>query len=399
MTKEFIEYWQEDGDYLIAAPTYKTLQQSTLPKFLDEVGTKYGKFNKQDMVYCLKNGRRVFLRSTEDPNSLEAMTLRSAWLDEAGQMKKQVWINMQGRTAVLQGKILLTTTPYPDYWWPVTEIIDPWQKGSKDIEVVEFDSIANPSFPKEEYARAKSVMDERVFAMRYQGKFVKMSGLIYPDFGIENIEDCPDESKIITWLGGMDFGHNFCFLLIGRDKDGNYWLVKEYYAQGGILKEHAQEIKEIIGTKPLFAIYADPSEPGLMQELTVLGITPIVPANNDVEAGINRVGELLKSKRLKVSKSCKNTIDELQEYHRREANEGQGEVKIVKVKDHAVDSLRYALFSYPDEEMIILKEEKKDWEYPSELERRREVGLEKIREKSRFKEEGVMVDAELGSDW
>ena len=396
---EIKRYWHEEGDYLVAAPTYKTLWQSTLGKFLEEADLhRLGKFNKQDMIYLLKNGKRVFCRSTEDPNSLEAMTLRAIWLDEVGQMKRQVWINLQGRTAVLEGRIFMSTTPYPDYWWPVTEIIEPWKDGDKNYEIVEFDSIENPSFPKREYERAKKTMDSRVFAMRYEGKYVKMSGLVYPDFGTANIAECSDQSKIITWLAGMDFGHNFAFVLIGRDKDGTYWQVAEIYAQGGLLKEHAEAIKKLCQGKSLFGIYADPSEPGLMQELTVLGITPIIPGDNDVELGINRVGELIKAKRFKVSHSCPNTIDELETYHRRSKDDEMSEVKIVKVKDHAIDAVRYCLLSYPDEEMVI-PVEKKDYEYSSVIERRREAGLKKIRERFRLKEEGVFVDADLGSDW
>lgn len=334
--REIIKHWNDEGDYLVAAPTYKILSQSTLPKFLDEMKIfKRGKFSKQDMVYKLKNGKNVFLRSTEDPSTLEAMTLRSAWLDETGNMKKQVWINIQGRTAVVQGRVMMTTTPYPNYWWLVSEIIERWKDNDPDYEVIEFNSIENPSFPLAEYERAKRTLDPRVFKMRYEGKFVKMSGLIYPDFSTGNIKECPDTSKIITWIGGMDFGHNFCFVLIGRDKDGNYYQTDEYYTQGGLLREHAEEIKRICAGKNIFAIYADPSEPGLMQELTVLNITPIIPANNDVELGLNKMGELINSKRFMVSKKCNNTISEIGSYHRKETSDVTGETKVVKIKDHA----------------------------------------------------------------
>lgn len=392
--------WEEDGDYLVCAPTYKILWQSTLGKFLEEVDLhKLGRFNKQDMVYTLRNKRRVFCRSTEDPNSLEAMTLRSAWLDETGQMKRQVWINIQGRVAVLEGRVMMTTTPYPDYWWPVTEIVEPWKAGEEDYEVIEFDSIENPSFSRREFERARRTMDERVFAMRYQGRYVKMGGLIYPDFGTRNIGECADEGKIITWIGGLDFGYNFCFVLIGRDKDGRYYQVAEHYTQGGLLKEHAEKIKKMCEGKSIFAIYADPSEPGLMQELTVLGVAPIIPANNDVELGINRVGMLIKSGRFIISKRCPNTIDEIETYHRRSKDDELSEAKVVKVKDHACDSVRYCLNSYPDEELVVPVEEKKEWEYESEVSRRRAECDKRIRETISRRGRGILVDSVLGDNW
>jgi len=242
-------------------------------------------------------------------------------------------------------------------------------------------------------------MDPRVYSMRYEGLYVKMSGLIYPDFGVNNIEECPDQSKIITWIGGMDFGHNFSFLLIGRDKDGNYWCVNEVYEQGGLLKEHAAKIKELIKGKDIFSIYYDPSEPGLANELRALGLPNLVPGNNDVENGINRVGQLIKSQRLKISKSCKNLIDELETYHRKTVDDMEGEAKVVKTRDHASDSLRYACLTYPDEDIVVPPEPKKEWEYESQLDYRRSEVEKQIKEKVALRERNMTRDDVLGSDW
>ena len=39
----------------------------------------------------------IYVRSTDDPDLLEGMTLLGAWLDEAGKMKAETWTNIQGR--------------------------------------------------------------------------------------------------------------------------------------------------------------------------------------------------------------------------------------------------------------------------------------------------------------
>src|SRR5215470_17990390 len=103
MCKGIYQDFQEGkrgADYLIAAPTEKILQQSTLPKFKSILPRDWAVWHENRKVFELAWGDRIFVRSTDEPEHLEGMTIRRAWLDEAGQMKSQVWVNIQGRTAI-----------------------------------------------------------------------------------------------------------------------------------------------------------------------------------------------------------------------------------------------------------------------------------------------------------
>ena len=77
------------------------------------------------------------------------------------------------------------------------------------------------------------------------------------------------------------------------------------------------------------------------------GIDPI-PAENDVEAGINRVGEAFKQGTITIFKSCKHLIWELERYHwaeERETVAGAMKARPFKKDDHLVDCLRYLVMS------------------------------------------------------
>src|SRR6185436_1544639 len=92
------------GDYLVVAPTFQILQRKALPEFrkLFERWLRLGRYATsptRQFVFSEDGQRRthgaadpehptvVYFGYAEDPESLEAMTAKGAWLDEAGQKK------------------------------------------------------------------------------------------------------------------------------------------------------------------------------------------------------------------------------------------------------------------------------------------------------------------------
>ena len=80
------------------------------------------------------------------------------------------------------GPILITTTPY-NLGWMKQELYDKVKHGQRrDVEVVNFSSLMNPNFPRNEYYERKRTMQPWRHAMRYDGKFTRPAGLIYSSF-------------------------------------------------------------------------------------------------------------------------------------------------------------------------------------------------------------------------
>jgi phage terminase large subunit len=137
------------------------------------------------------------------------------------------------------------------------------------------------------------------------------------------------------------------------DEDGNLYITGEYYQQN----KRAGEVSDSIrGRSEVF--YGDPAGKrktenrngvmfSLFDEYLDHGIT-IIPAQNDVIAGINRVAEYFKSGKIRIFSTCKNLIDELKKYHwseEKETSSGVIEPKPYKSYDHACDCLRYLVAS------------------------------------------------------
>lgn len=69
----------ESDNFLITAPTYKILQQATLPEFL-RVMKGLGEYSKGDAVFKMYNGGTAYFRTGTDPDSVVGITnVRHCW--------------------------------------------------------------------------------------------------------------------------------------------------------------------------------------------------------------------------------------------------------------------------------------------------------------------------------
>jgi len=342
---QFDAYPQDSG--LIAAPTYKILTQSTLPKFFELNPDLKKYYKKGDNEISIPNRGTIFIRSTENPNVLEGMTLRWAWLDEAGQMKLDAWINIQGRLSILQGKLFITTTPYTLNWL-YTDFYEQFKKKTPEYKVVQFKSCDNPYFPKEEYDRVKSTMDARTFRRRYDGLFEKMEGLVYDDFGIADIV----EPRIINFkevICGIDWGYNHptAIAVIGITNDNEYYLIDEYYKSGKVTDEIIEKIKYFQDLHKIRFYYPDPAEPDRLEQMKRAGLHPreVNKGAGSIIKGIDSVRSLIRQNRFKVFNTCKYAIEEFNLYTYPEKDESKDEEPI-KENDDLMDAIRYAIYTY-----------------------------------------------------
>jgi hypothetical protein len=89
-------------------------------------------------------------------------------------------------------------------------------------------------------------------------------------------------------------------------------------------------------------VYCDPAGGERIQEIT--GGTK---ANNSVESGIDFINAKIERKQFYVCEACTGILSEIWDYCRDEAGE------IVKVNDHYLDALRYAIFSDVQQGVIL----------------------------------------------
>lgn len=357
--KTFVgSYWagmkiaEQKGHGIICAPTYKMLQQATLPTFFEQFPEYRKYYKEQKQAIEFPNGKNVYIRSAEDPLSMEGITADWAWADEAGLFTVLAWTVLRSRTSLTRGQILLTTTPYNmgwlylDFYKPAIEKRDP------DLTVVAWASVDNPYFPKDFYEKEKTRLSPEEFARRYEGRFQKMQGLVY-DFPDSQII-APIEGLIMkadARFAGLDWGfRNAAAIPVIYRYDNAFYVVDEWKRTEHVTSEILQQAKVMMKDHKLSRFYPDPAEPDRLEEARRDGI-PVYPVSKDITAGVNFVKGLIHEKRLFIYNTCVFTLDEINQYHYPEPKPNQ-EGKAPKedpekINDHLMDAMRYALYSHP----------------------------------------------------
>lgn len=357
-------YTAEDDAFIIAAPSYKIMEQSTLPAF-KAIMAGLGNYNAQRAEFRMHGGGICYFRTSTDPDSIVGITnVRHIWGDEAGKYPLYFWENLQGRASFKDCQIDLTTSPY-SLNWIFKEIIRPKLRDPKarpDALWVHARSDENPYFPIEEYNRRKATMDPRRFAAMYGGQWERMAGLVYDCFDeAENQCEAFALPQGTRFFGGIDWGHTEPFVLAIRavTPEGNHYGVSEFYKSGLTISDIVGIVKAKHQVFDLSAVYCGPDQPAHIMELNRAGIVAL-PADNNVRLGIDRHYELLKTRRLKYFRNLNPyTMDEIDTYHYPDPDslgpdDNVKENKPVQQHDHALDANRYvSIMTYSNTAKLV----------------------------------------------
>jgi hypothetical protein len=140
-------------NFIVCAPTFPILLQAALPNY-EMVFKGHGELNKAEMVMHLYTGGKIFFRTGTKPDSIVGITnVEGIHGDEAGLYTLYFWENIQGRSALRDCPVCLTTSPYALNWL-YKDIIKPTQQGRRDdVELISASSIENPFFSRKSYEK------------------------------------------------------------------------------------------------------------------------------------------------------------------------------------------------------------------------------------------------------
>ncbi len=184
-------------------------------------------------------------------------------------------------------------------------------------------------------------MPEKQRARFRDGLWVKADGVVYEKFREEmilSVDALPEQFDFVT--AGQDFGLNITNVKVGW-KGTAVYLLADYGAYNMPTRTFNEELTELgwyrneKNESALFPTYCDPAGGERIQE-----ITGGVKANNSVDSGIDYICALMERNRFFVSAKCTGVLQEIADYARDEGNQ------IVKVNDHYMDAMRYAIFSH-----------------------------------------------------
>lgn len=354
-----------NNDYLAITASYDLFKLKFLPAIREVFENIFGigKYWSGDRIIELRDPAtgefwakraddpmwgRIILRSAESGGGLESATARGAIFDEAGQDSATVdtyWA-IRRRLSLHQGRLCLGTTLY-NLGWLKSEIYDPWEKMKRqhdEIDVIQFESIANPSFPKAEYEAAKASLPRWKFDMMYRGVYSRPAGQIYDVFD-RSLHTCPPFAIPSEWQRylGLDFGGvNTAAVFLAEEPTSKKLYVYRTYHEGSRTgKEHAIEL---LRGEPMipFAVGGSPSEGQWRREFASGGLAVRSPDVKEVEIGIDRVYGAFKRGEIVIFDNLTDLLGELNSYSRDVDAAGNVLERISnKSSYHLLDALRY----------------------------------------------------------
>ena len=365
LTTIIVKALQKKSKIWLVAPTYKQAEMIAW-KMLQEMIPKelIVKKNEVKLELNLINGSEISLKGADNEDALRGVGLDFVVLDEYAQMKANVFQEIiRPMLTDTKGGALFIGTPKGK-----NTFFELYLKGRRHQDGFKswiYKTADNPFIDKAEVEDARKQLNQTYFRQEYEASFEDFVGLIYPEFVKEHIIEPHYIDAMFPRIGAIDPAISGTTGVIKAyiNEDGIITVYDEYYQADRRVSDVAPEIKEkgvswfidpashsknIRKDGMLYSLYDEYREVGIVAR----------PAENDVDAGINRVGEYFKKDKIKIFSSCKNLLSELGNYHwaeERETVAGMVKPRPYKANDHLCDALRYLVMSRPHGEKIEIK--------------------------------------------
>lgn len=346
-----IESWEQVRDILWE----ENLKKFIPPHHIMPNGILYGQDKVPKKVF-LKNGHRIEFKAFNQGRTLfEARQIDSCHCDE------QCLHDFQGILNEIQTRLMKKRGFLA---WSMTPIIPQFKLEERIEELPDTDEIFYADLNSNRESKGGYIPDKRidnlinewpeeVQATRVKGHFASFYGAVYRTFN-RNIHVIKPFEIPKEWpkYRGFDFGFTnpFVCLWIAKDKDENWYVYQEYYKAKTGIGEHIANVKKLSMAEDYIVSWADPENAEDRAEMRKAGILTKT-ARKDISRGIELIQSKLKVKpngkpSLFIFNSCRNTCREMASYHYPTGSKSKNPAdKPVQKNDHAVDALRYVIYS------------------------------------------------------
>ena len=153
-------------------------------------------------VLTLINGRKIYLKGSDRPDTLRGVGLAYCVLDEYANMKPQVWEQIIRPTlADVRGGALFIGTPAGK-----NHFFDLYNDAQEDDDwdAFQFTSIDNPFLPPEEIKAASKSMSSMSFRQEFEASFESFSGGIFKEDWFK-VDEEPEEGYYVIAVDPAGF--------------------------------------------------------------------------------------------------------------------------------------------------------------------------------------------------
>ena len=321
----------------IVRKTLPALKRSVLRDFniiAKSLGVYYlGEFNKTELVFNY-NRHTIEFFSADDAQKIRGSTRDVLWCEECNELNIEDFRQLSMRT---KREILMSFNPSD----PVHFVYDLCERDDADLFISTYldNKFIAPEVKKElERLKKRDPDFWRVYGEGQRAVFSQRQ--IFRDWNFIDESEFPDE---LEWFMGCDFGYTndpTAICLIAKKNDKVF--VKEVLYKTGMTNRDIANHLKSLGLDDLL-MYCDSAEPKSIEELKQMGILakPAIKGAGSINAGLS----LMKEFDFYISNKATNVKSEQMKYVWEELKDGTIINKAVDRDNHAMDCLRYGLYS------------------------------------------------------
>ncbi len=334
----------------VCGKTISSLRRNVLSEILprlEALGGSWKEKRTENLVTVTFKGHRnqfyIFGGRDESSASLiQGITFAGVLLDEVALMPRSFVEQACARCSVAGSRLWFNCNPAgPGHWFYKTWVLGAEERSCLRLHFTMEDNPSLTDAIRQRYQRLYTGVFYRRFVL---GQWAQAEGRVYDFFGPDLVKPVP-AGTFEKWYVSCDYGtvNPTSMGLWGLQK-GVWYRVKEFYFNSRERQrqmtdeEYAQAMKDLVGSRPLTAVIADPSAASFIETLRRNGFS-VQKADNDVLSGIRLTSDCLKKGQIVICEGCGDCLREMDEYVWDLSSEARDRVK--KENDHAMDDMRY----------------------------------------------------------
>lgn len=331
-------------------------------------GTWSTAYDTQERTLHFENGSFVeFMSYDQDVDKFAGTSRHFIHFDE--EPPQDIYIECVARLVDTAGSWWMTLTPVMGMQWMYDDIYIPGKNNpNSKISVIEVEMYENPHLGREEIEEFLESLPSEDRDARVKGKFTRRGGVIFKDWDAKKhiLDDFilpPDGVGEVYKSLDHGFNNPTAWLWHYVSPDGVVVTFDEHYESEMIVEEHADQVTLMDQMHRRGSIMAV-GDPAICQRNGVTGDSiqaqysingiGVMPGNNDVIAGINKMNSYLRRDRWFITRNCENLLREMPKYRwktwaNKKSERDNNDYDIPHKKDdHAIDSSRYFFMLMPD---------------------------------------------------
>lgn len=333
--------------YLVIRKVAASLRDSCVDAiewWLKQMGVPYTK--KYGHSIRLRNGAQIIFKGIDDPEKMKSISaISSIWIEEATELTKDDFdqLNLRLRDDNgLRHEILVTFNPTSTQNWIYKDFFEkPSDTVLEKTGYLHTTYLDNP-YISETYKKeldGNLEINPEYYQIYTLGNWGSLKGAIYNSF---KMTDVFPQSDIGDISYGLDFGFNNPSALVRVQTVDGVHYIREMLYETGLTSSDLIERMRGMGIQGWEPIYCDAADPAKITDLCRAGFNAKA-ADKDVKAGIDFV--LKRKTFIRTHPLNRNLNSEATAYRWELDKNKQPLDRPEKKHDHAMDALRYALYT------------------------------------------------------